>query len=48
MITPSDLGYEREPPNCAGIGLAPIKTKAVQISESCAHEVHAGSEPQWA
>jgi hypothetical protein len=31
-----------EPPFCAELGLAPIKTKAVQIWESCAHEVHAG------
>jgi hypothetical protein len=31
-----------EPPICADVGLAPIKTKAVQIWESCAHEVHAG------
>jgi hypothetical protein len=36
------------PPFCADVGLAPIKTKAVQIWESCAHEVHAGARPQLA
>jgi hypothetical protein len=30
------------PPFCADVGLAPIKTKVVQIWESCAHEVYAG------
>jgi len=29
------------PPFCADAGLAPIKTRAVQIWESCAHEVRA-------
>jgi hypothetical protein len=31
-----------DPPIGTDVGLAPIKTKAVQIWESCAHEVHAG------
>src|SRR5215831_13607935 len=31
-----------EPPICAGVGLAPIKTRAVQVWDSRAREVYAG------
>jgi len=34
------------PPICTNIGLVPIKTKAVQIWEFCAHEAPAGWQPQ--